>query len=197
MKIIYLLILLPILCYSQSDWKLAKDKKGIQIWVRNYNDSPYKEYKAITYVQTTINNVVNELLDAPKYIENCEEGISHLVKVNHNSEYIFYARNELPWPIKDRDVVSKLNVQKISENKVKLYINAAPEEVPVLKNALRIRELSGYWLLEEKGEGIKITQQLYLNPEGSLPPFITNSLLISGPFKTFLTLRSQLKDTNS
>ncbi len=196
-KIYYLCILIPMLTFGQSQWKLAKDKEGIQIWVRDFKDSPYKEYKAITSVKTSLKGVVDELLEAPEYMENCKEGVSHLVKINNDKEYVFYARNEFPWPVKDRDVVSKLRIQKISKDKIKLYIDAAPEEVPVLKSTLRIRELSGHWLLEEHEGKVKITQQLYVNPEGSLPPFITNSLLVTGPFKTFSTLKGTLEDIDS
>lgn len=45
-------------------------------------DSPYKEYKVATSVKTSLKRVVHELLDAPMYIKNCTEGISHLVNVN-------------------------------------------------------------------------------------------------------------------
>ncbi|WP_109302131.1 START domain-containing protein [Aquimarina sp. AU474] len=195
--IYYLLLLVPVLGYNQSNWKLAKNQRDIEIWVRDYKDSPYKEYKATTIIKTSLESVVQELLEAPEYMQNCKEGISHLVKVNDAQEYIFYVRNEFPWPIKNRDVVSKLNVQKISDNKVKLFINAVPNEIPELEKTLRIQELSGYWLLEQEGGTVKITQQLYINPEGTLPPFVTNSLLVTGPFRTFTSLKHTLENVNS
>ncbi len=190
-------LIIPLLGFGQSQWKLAKSKDGIKIWIRDYKDSPYKEYKAETYVKTSLNSVVQELLEAPMYAKNCEEGVSHLVKVNTNKEYVFYARNEFPWPVRDRDVVSKLKVKKIAKSKVKLCISAAPEEVPKIKNTLRIQELSGYWLLEKQGNTVKITQQLYVNPEGSLPSFITNALLVTGPFKTFGALKEVVENVDS
>ncbi len=197
-KISYILFfLVPLLLHSQNPWSLAKDDKGIQIWTRNFEDSPYKEYKVTTVVDIPLDEVIKELLDAPKYMKNCKEGVSHLVKVNKDNEHIFYARNEFPWPIKDRDVVSKVSVHQLAPNKVKLNIGAAPNEIPTIKSTLRIQELMGYWFLEEHEGTVKITQQLYINPEGSLPPFITNSLLVLGPFKTFLTLKDKLQDIDS
>ncbi len=196
-SIVYLFLLIPILSLSQSNWKLAKNQRDIAIWVRDYKDSPYKEYKATTEIKTSLSNVIRELLEAPQYMEDCKEGVSHLVKINDAQEYIFYVRNEFPWPIKNRDVVSKLNVQKISENKVKLSINAVPNAVPELEKTLRIQELSGYWLLESNGDTVKVTQQLYVNPEGALPPFVTNSLLVTGPFRTFTSLKRTLENVNS
>ncbi|TPN87756.1 START domain-containing protein [Aquimarina algicola] len=198
MRIIsFLCVLIPLISFSQSQWKLAKDDKGIKIWVRNFENSPYKEYKATTYVDTSMQGVIKELLEAPSYTKNCEEGVSHLVKVNSANEYIFYVRNNFPWPIKNRDVVSKLSLKQIADDKIKLCISAAPKEIPLVKSTLRIQELSGHWLLEENEKGIKITQQLYINPEGTLPPFITNALLVTGPFKTFRTLKETLENIDS
>ena len=54
----------------------------------------------------------------------------------------------------------------------------------------------GFWLLEEKNNKTMVTQQLYLDPEGSLPPFIVNKLLVKGPYKTFSVLQD-LKDKSS
>lgn len=78
--IYFLLLLLPGITIAQKDWKLAKNNNDIQIWVRDYQDSHLKEYKASTYIDTSLQNVVDELLLAPQYIENCAEGVSHLVK---------------------------------------------------------------------------------------------------------------------
>ena len=50
----------------------------------------------------------------------------------------------------------------------------------------------GHWLLEEMNGKTKVTQQLFLDPEGSLPPFIVNNLLIKGPYKTFTELKNSV-----
>lgn len=193
----FLLILIPLSIWSQDDWSLSKDSEGIKIWVRNFENSQYKEYKAMTSIKTSLDEVLNELLTAPLYKDNCEDGISHLVKISNNEDYIFYVKNDFPWPINDRDVVSKLKLNRISDNKVEVNISSASKEVPEIKNTLRVRELVGHWLLEEKNGYVQVTQQLYVNPEGTLPSFITNSLLVIGPFRTFQNLKSTLENANS
>ncbi len=193
MKIVYvLLFFISSSIIGQENWQLAKDKDGIAIWTRNFQDSSYKEYKAVTYIITSMDAVVHELLDAPKYVENCIAGVSHLIATNPGIEYLFYAKNKLPWPLRDRDVISRLTMGQQSENSIRLNIKAAPKELPTINKTLRIKELEGYWLLEREGDKIKVTQQLYFNPEGNLPPFVTNSLLVKGPFNTFSELRDKL-----
>jgi len=193
MRYLILVLLIPFAMIGQQDWHLAKDQNGISIWTRDFKDSPYKEYKAVTYIDTTIEDVIGELLDAPKYMENCQVGVSHLIGMISSSEYLFYAKNKLPWPLRNRDVISKLTIDRHAEHKVSLHIEAAPQELPVLDDALRIKELNGYWLIEKQGDIIKVTQQLYINPEGSLPAFVTNKLLVKGPYKTFTELKGKLE----
>jgi len=197
-KIFYaLFFLIPLLFHSQNSWKTEKSSIGIEIQLRKIPQSLYKEYKATTSIRTSIDLVLKELLEAPKYIENCEEGVSHLVEITDNEDYIFYVKNKFPWPIQDRDVVSKLKIQRVSENKILLSIYAAPNLLPELDNTLRIKEMSGYWLLEKMGGEVKVTQQLHIDPRGKLPSFVVNSLLVSGPFKTFKALKSKLEVLDS
>ena len=113
--LLYICLFIPVLSFSQHQWKLNKNKEGIKIWTRAIKDTPYKEYKAVTHAKTSLKSVTHELLNAPLYMKNCKEGVSHLVKVNQDGHYFFYVKNKFQWPVKDRDVVSKLRVQNISD----------------------------------------------------------------------------------
>lgn len=178
---------------AQDEWGLKKDAKGIKIYTRAVADSPLKEYKATTLLNASIDSVLSELLNAPQYTENCEAGQSFYVIARGKNQHVFYARKELPWPVRNRDIVTLLTVDKISDKKVKLHLESLPEGIPEKEKTIRIKELMGFWLLEEENGKTKVTQQLYLNPEGSLPSAITNALLIKGPFKTFTELQKATK----
>ena len=56
-----------------------------------------------------------------------------------------------------------------------------------------VEELDGSWVLEKHPSGIKATQQVYMDPGGMVPSFITNSLIVRGPLKTFSALRKTLQ----
>lgn len=182
--------------FSQNSWSLKKEENGIRIFTRPLTEIPFDEYKAITTIDASINTVLNELLEAPKYCDNCPSEISYLVKSINQNQHLFYVHKAFPWPIKDRDIITRLTVEKLSDKKIKLYLESAPNEIPNKDNTIRIKQLMGYWLLEEKNSKTIVTQQLYINPEGSLPPFIINKLLIKGPYKTFTTLK-ELKEKSS
>lgn len=176
--------------FAQEKWILKKDANNIKIYTRDKKNFAFDEYKAITRVNTSINNVLTELLDAPKYYENCPAGISHYIKPIESNKHLFYAHKKFPWPIKDRDIVTLLTVKKISNKKIKLILESLPNAIHEKNNIIRIKTLMGHWILEDEGDKTKVTQQLFLDPEGTLPPFVINTLLVKGPYKTF----SQLHD---
>ncbi|GGD15600.1 START domain-containing protein [Hyunsoonleella pacifica] len=199
MKRFVLLIFLfcGFLHYGQEQWKLKKDANNIKIFVRNTPHSNFDEYKATTILYTSIEHVLNELLSAPEYNHSkIESGISYYIKKRGDNEHVFYVKKELPWPLKNRDIVTLLTVKRISETKIKLILEGLPSEIGKSKNTLRIKTLMGHWLLETEGNTTKVTQQLHLNPEGKIPPFVSNLLLVKGPYSTFLDLK-KLENSSS
>ncbi len=179
---------------AQASWVLKKNEDHIKVYTRNVSNSKIKEYKAISTLHTSMDHILNELLTAPKYTDSCKAGVSYYVKQLNDTQHVFYAYKDLPWPVRDRDVVTLITVKKISKTKYKLTIEGLPNGIPEKKQMIRIKQLMGHWLIEEKSNGVvMVTQQLFLNPEGNLPAFIVNGLLVKGPFKTFQELRHNVK----
>ncbi len=188
--LIAIVFCVSVMSHAQQQWQLKKDANGIQIYTRSLPNINFKEYKAVTSLKTSIDVVLKALLEAPKYYENCRPGISYYVKPIEKNKHVFYAQKALPWPIKDRDIVTLLTVEKISAKKIKLTMESLPMEIPEKTETIRIKTLMGHWLLEEKENKTIVTQQLFLNPEGNLPPFVVNTLLIKGPYDTFKELQN-------
>lgn len=189
-----LLFCLPFLSFSQNEWDLKKEDSHIKIYTRDASNSALKEFKAVTILDTDSKYILEELLTAPDYYEDCEPNISYYVKKLNENQHVFYAYKDLPWPIKDRDIITLLSVKEINSTTVKLTLESLPNELPEKNKTIRVKKLMGHWLLEEMDGKTKVTQQLFLNPEGSLPPFIINSLLIKGPYKTFKDLRDTVAE---
>lgn len=189
-KIVQLLILCSVLQLSaQQQWELKKSVDQIEIFTRDTPQKSIKEYKAITTVSAPMEAVIHELLTAPAYNDMCESGVSYYLRSPEKDKHLFYAQKSLPWPVRDRDVITLLTVKRISPNKVKLLLEGAPAALPEQDNMIRINELMGYWLLEEMDGKTKVTQVMFIDPNGSLPPFVVNALLVKGPLKTFRELR--------
>jgi len=193
-KIFLALLFFSHFATAQEHWKLKKDANDIKIFTRATAQSNINEFKAETIVLASLDDVLNELLSAPVYFDGCEAGISYYVESKGEDKHIFYAKKNLPWPIKDRDIVTQLTVKKINESTVKLCLEGLPNQLPLQEKTIRIKKLMGHWLLERDGNQTKVTQQLFVDPEGSLPPLVINSLLVKGPYRTFSELHKAVEE---
>lgn len=178
-----------------EEWELKKRTDNIEIYTRDVKESAFKEFKATTiFNNVSMSEVLDQIYKAPSYHENCAYSTSYIIEeMSSPEERFFYYSEKLPWPIKNRDVVTKLSLEEQSTDKIVLSIKAAPKNISRKDNTIRIQKLKGFWLLERHPEGIKATQQIYMDPGGTVPAFIVNSLIVKGPLKTFSTLKKTLK----
>ncbi len=180
-----------------EEWMLKKAKDNIEIYTRAVPNSPFREFKATSIIDTSFEKLLQELYDAPTYTPMCEEGISYRIPDSSHNSRLFYYKQKMPWPIRDRDVITKLTLKEQTDNHILLTIEVAPDIIAPQNKTLRIKELSGSWLLERDVNGIKATQQIHMNPGGNVPSSITNLLLVKGPYKTFTELHRKLSTYDS
>jgi len=185
-------ILLPLSTSTPEAWKLKKSKDNIEIYTRAYPDSSFKEFKATSIIDTTFEELLQELYDAPMYTPTCDFNISYRIPSDKENTRFFYYKQELPWPIKDRDVVTKLKLVEQTQDSIYLSIETVANVLDFQDNCLRIEKLSGFWLLEKVEGGIRATQQIHMDPGGAVPAIIVNPLIVKGPFKTFTELHRKL-----
>lgn len=190
--ILFFISLCSITAQESGAWELKKHKDSIDIYTRDRASSSFKEFKAISVFDTSFEDLLQQLYEAPYYSNNTDYNISYLIDDLVMDGTYFYYKQDLPWPLMNRDVVTKLTVIKKTDTYIKLAIESVPDLLDPEPQTIRITELSGFWLLEKVPEGIKATQQIHMDPAGRVPPFIVNPLLVKGPFKTFNDLHNKL-----
>lgn len=174
-----------------GEWELKKSEDNIDIYTRSLSDSSLKEFKATTvFTNISMDAVLKQVLEAPYYYKDCDFGTSYFMNdLSSQAERYFYYSEKLPWPIQNRDVVTKLSIEEQTPERVLLSINAVPDLISSKNKTIRITDLKGFWLLEKHAAGIRATQQIYMDPGGTVPSFIVNSLIVKGPLKTFSSLK--------
>lgn len=193
MKTIFYLtffILLP--TNTPEEWKLKKAKNNIEIYTRAFADNPFKEFKATSIIDTTFEELLEAIYDAPTYTPGSKANVSYRILNGSKDSRLFYYKQEMPWPLSDRDVVTELKLVEQTEDKILLSIETVSDVLDIEDNCLRIEKLSGSWLLEQVDNGIKATQQIHMDPGGRVPAIVVNPLIIKGPFKTFTELHRKL-----
>ncbi|PJB12233.1 MAG: lipid-binding protein [Flavobacteriales bacterium CG_4_9_14_3_um_filter_40_17] len=180
---------------SQSDWKLIKNSQDIQVYVRTNDSTKFKEYKATMVVKATLDKVLQTIMDADELKNwNYQTSKSYLVKKLSDTEQTIYMENDMPWPVQNRDVVTRMKVQHPTSNIIIIKLLPDSESVPEKDKIIRVKNFSGYWYLEQSSKGIIVIQQMQGDPGGSLPAFLFNLFLTNGPFSTFLGLNKALAE---
>ena len=108
---------------------------------------------------------------------------------------IRYLEIDMPWPISNRDAITRSSFTYNPLNKsVKVNITSAENHIPVKDGIVRVRDSKGYYLIKPKKNGkVEFTYQFYSNPGGNIPAWIINSTLSSVAYGTITNLRKEVK----
>lgn len=194
-KIILILFLLfSGFVFPQKSWDLTLNKEGVKVYTRKTDSVAIKEYKVTMQVNAPIDTVLKKVLDIKKLkYWSYRIAESDLVKKINDSTWIFYIHNDVEWPVKDRDHVSKVQLQKRNEV-YKVLLTPYNNFVREKKDIVRITKFRGLWTLKKIDSGrTQVTQQLYGDPELNIPPFFINMMIAKAPFYTFKNMKSQLE----
>ncbi len=194
-KFILWFLVFPLLVFSQ-EWKLKKDKNNIKVYTRKLDSREIHEYKATMVVNTSIEKALKAITDGNNLWKwNYKTPKSKTIKKMGVDEYVFWMKNDLPWPIKNRDAVTDVSVFYLKNGGIKITLRPNhSQKVALEKNTIRITDFKGHWLLIPKENSLKITQQVYGDPKGNLPNWILNSMLTKAPYYTFLNLKKLLEN---
>ena len=180
----------------ENTWDLKKEANGIQIYTRDYPDSPVKEFLAITTTNSSLQSVTSVLDDIsayPKWFRNCK--YVKTIRRASDSAIANYVEISFPWPLSNRDGIWEATIRIRNESVYYSEIRSIPDLVPEKKNIVRMHNACGYWKVEKMKNGkTKITQQFFADPEGNIPGWVVNLFLVDGPYDTFMNLHKILND---
>ncbi|WP_340067061.1 START domain-containing protein [Ascidiimonas aurantiaca] len=193
------LVILSSLCFcflaQAQEWELKRDKNGIKVYTRKLDSTKINEYKAFTRVKTTAKKALTVLTDGNRLWKwNHKTSESKTLKKISDTEFIFWIKNDLPWPLKSRDNVVRVTVSDYESSGY--YLDLSPDTsgiFPEQKNSIRVTNFKGHWLIVPKGEFVEITQQLYGDPGGALPAWVLNSVITTAPYHSFEDLKLLLE----
>lgn len=189
---------LCLLCLSSvqaQSWKVAKEKDGVKVETRFIDGWSIKQYRATVYIKTTLAKAVESYRDPvqrKKFMTRSLE-VSNL-KENSRDDIITYNLGDAPWPVVDRDNVTRSRFYW-SPNQVKVTMTSLPDYIPEKKGIVRVPRAEGYWLFTDMGDGtIKVVQQSVAELGGSVPDWVVNSTIVEGPFEVLSAMKKLLEE---
>ncbi|MCE0915855.1 START domain-containing protein [Pseudomonas sp. NMI760_13] len=186
-----LLLLLPTTASLADDWQLAHQEDGIDVYLSNVDGSPYQQFRGITRIKAsvrTLTDLQENLRVACKWLYACAD--MRLLEVDGDTTWV-YLTTALPWPAKPRDMVLKVRTERLDDDTLVRHLSAEPGRVPATPGLIRVRRLSGEWIMRPLGEReTEVTYQLRADPAGDVPGWLANRFVVDAPMVTLKTLRA-------
>lgn len=174
-------------------WEEAYTKNEMVIYTRT-TESGIKEFKAVTTLDVSIETILAVMVDYNNHpewmraIEKCD-----LVnQATSRTRYLYYSI-DMPWPLWDRDLVSKSTFYPQKNGSVLMKMKSTPTIKPNRPDYVRIIDSEGYWLVTPISTNkTKVIYQYKADPVG-IPATLVNMFLLEAPKASFEGLRSQVK----
>lgn len=181
---------------SDFDWSLKKDKKGIQIYTAKVKGSSFLAVLSIVSVKASPKNLaelVMNLKKCPKWAAMCK--YANLHKKISDTEMLVYSLNDAPFPVRDRDVVANVKwfLDRPSQ-KISMLSYAIDSDVPLKKGVIRVHNAVSEWHFTPQENGTTLVENFaHIDPNGAIPAWLVNALVIDAPYKTLKRLRRQVE----
>ena len=116
------------------------------------------------------------------------------LKTISDSEIITYNLGDAPWPVADRDNITRSVMSKPKAGVVLITMTSLPDFIPEKKGIIRVPRTEGHWKFTDMGDGtIIVEQQSVADIGGSVPDWLVNSTIVEGPFDTLRDMRTLLE----
>ncbi|GAB2540186.1 START domain-containing protein [Spirosoma aerophilum] len=181
---------------QNDEWKLEKDKNGIQVYSRHLDNSRLKEVKVVCDIKGTLNQLVAFIFDIDRYKEVVYRvKDSYLVRKVSDREFYYYNETSMPWPVQNRDLVLHMTLQQEKDTRI-VYIHAdnVPGMLPEKKGKVRVPSWYSLWTVQETdNHRLKINYVFQVDPGGELPVWLVNATVAVGPYQSFSMIEETLK----
>lgn len=181
---------------NQDNWELRRNENGIAVYTRKLSDASFKQIKVECELPGTTSQLVNVLKDVvhhPNWVYATQK--STLLKKKTDNNYIYYTETDMPWPVTDRDLVAEAIIYPVTKSgQLRMEIKSIPDYLPVKKGFIRIPYSVAVWEISPlPGNKLKINYTFSVNPGGSVPAWLVNASVATGPYNTFMKLRDILR----
>lgn len=177
---------------SEFDWTLKRDKRDIQIYTSKVTGSNYVAVLSVMTVKASAQSLAALVVDfdyCSKWAAMCKHAeVQEQLSAN---ESIVYSLNNAPFPVRDRDVVAKVRWLVDDESqKISMLSRAIDSDVPRRKGAIRVKYAVSEWHFTPQENGETLVENFaHVDPNGAVPAWVVNILIIDSPYKTFKKMR--------
>lgn len=180
---------------NATDWQTAMTRNDITVYSRPQQGSDFAEFKATMLTPTSLQQTLQLITNTKAtvhWLDHCKD--SRLLARPEPNQALVYTLISAPWPLQDRDTVVHFTFEPTpNQQGWHILMQGKPDILPEQKNTIRIRSLTGDWLLEAVSrQQTRVTYRLRLNPGGDSPAWLVNAFSSQGMYQTLANLRRLL-----
>jgi len=176
---------------AQASWELVDRKEDITVYVRKQEGSAIKEVKIEGKINCDLSELVKALEDVEGQTAWVESTIeTKILNKRDAGHFVFYQSTDMPYPVKDRDVVLQYNrTQNPSTKTVSIEFQNVDGQVDLDDDFVRIPSIySSYTLKPDPAGHISLDYFLKIDVGGKMPKWVVNMAITKGPIDTIQSL---------
>jgi hypothetical protein len=186
-RVVSLLLVLCCAASADGDWRLEKDKDGIQIYSRAVDGWSIREIRGVATFHGRLSSLVAVINDPATGPQINEFVVKAEVEQRYSdTRYRLYNLTKMPWPLSDRDCLNQREIsQDPATHAVTVTDTATDGIMPVKKGLVRIVRSRQQWMFTPAADGnVQVELRWLSDPNGPIPSGVINALSVSTPFDT-------------
>ncbi|MGY3943707.1 START domain-containing protein [Aeromonas tecta] len=184
------LLLISLTSWGQG-WQPQQGESGVMLWTQSHPPGPYLALRLEMRVRAAPSALLAVLRDTSRHQEWLPK--SREVRVLATSgpdDELVYTRLESPWPVQDRELITRSHVSRRADCGLELKVWAEPDALRIRPGLVRIRDSSGRWQALPQGDGTTLIRlETYTNPGNNLPGWLVNPIAIKAALESFQAIR--------
>jgi START domain len=161
----------------EVDWVPTRSDHGIQSFRASGGRAPLDTFRAETTMAADLWSLLAILEDvdqACSWTAHCAE--MRAVRRVGPRELLVYAQMDAPWPVRDRDVVTRVRLELTSLRAVVADIESVTEPtLPARPGIVRMPRMRARYTFLAEGSGrVRVSYEVAVDPGGTLPDWLKN-----------------------
>jgi len=195
-KILLLILAMSLIVFgysqSQSEWELKSDEDDIYAYTRNIENTKILEYRIEAKIEGSVPAAVNLMRNLDLYEKLFPDTKDHkIIHQESENEFHMYLTIDTPFPAKDRDGTYH-NIITINPeySKARIEIKISDKGDHIKTNKIRLKDCYGFWEFTKiSNNKIGIVHQFYADPEGVVPKWLINKMIVNNPIKSLQNMK--------
>ncbi|MFO8142065.1 MAG: START domain-containing protein [Marinobacter sp.] len=186
----------PLPAEDAQAWALRQQVDNIRIYTLDQANSGFQAFKAVAELAVPIENLMAVMINPESckaWVHNCSESFAFGQGDFH--QRFAYSVNDMPWPVTDRDYVLRIRTHGNADTgDIVMDLNAVPGIRAEVSSRVRVDRSDTLYRFTPDGDRTRMVWVQHTEPNGALPGWLVNNLLIEIPVKSIQALEAVAKE---